>query len=54
MNTVVQYIIVAIIIVAALIYMIAGIRRRCKNSGGSCCDCAISDACKSPKNKKTS
>ncbi|MDE6295722.1 MAG: hypothetical protein K2M03_06630 [Muribaculaceae bacterium] len=47
-----QYIIVTIILIATIIYMVVSIRRRCRNRGSACCNCAISDACKNARNTR--
>lgn len=59
MNITLQYIILSLIILAALIYMARGLRRKKGDSGGSCSGCAFLDECKKAKTisrnqKKTS
>lgn len=51
MNLLIQYSLVALFVIAALAYMLNSIRRRCRHKGGSCCDCALADKCKSPERK---
>lgn len=46
MNITLQYIILSAIIVAALIYMARGLRRKKGDNGRSCAGCAFSDGCR--------
>lgn len=41
-----QYLIVALIVAAALIRIVWGIRRNTKSKKGSCCGCSLADTCK--------
>ena len=46
-NEIIQYTIVGIIVVAAIVWIfVKSIRRR--KSGGSCCGCALADSCRRP------
>lgn len=49
MNITLQYIILSLIIIAALIYMARGLRRKKGDRGGSCSGCAFLDDCKKAK-----
>ena len=48
---VIQYTIVAIIIIGALVWMVRGILKMRKQKG-KCCGCSMADACKDARNNK--
>lgn len=52
-NIIIQYTIVGVIILAAVIWIAMKAFKKNRNKNSSCCGCALSDNCATPKKKSS-